>query len=171
MINSALAKHQAMLRVSEYYFIINNRKLHQHTTDLKASPLKEAMKGKIYSYVDCPWGEERCLVHVYKPTVTSILRLQIEMLCQYSPKSQRKTNIPPPSTYRPSRWAAPPSVMVFTNIPSFSKPWSAPTPIPMMLIPRPLSPGQRRVTCNQKIPRHREDSLDKLLLTIQRTHL
>lgn len=44
------------------------------------------------------------------------------------------------STHRPSFSAAPLSVMVFTKIPSFSRPWSAPTPIPMMLMPRPLSP-------------------------------
>lgn len=44
--------------------------------------------------------------------------------------------------YLPSLWAAPPSVTVFTKIPSFSRPISAPAPIPMILIPRPsLSEG------------------------------
>lgn len=48
-------------------------------------------------------------------------------------------------THRPSFSAAPFSVIVFTKMPSFSKPWSAPTPIPMMLIPSPLSPGGRKI--------------------------
>lgn len=43
------------------------------------------------------------------------------------------------AAYLPSRWAAPPSVTVLTNIPSFSSPASAPTPIPMMLMPSPSS--------------------------------
>lgn len=42
-----------------------------------------------------------------------------------------------PRPYLPSRWAAPPSVTVLTKIPSFSRPMSAPAPIPMMLIPSP----------------------------------
>lgn len=41
--------------------------------------------------------------------------------------------------YLPSLSAAPPSVTVLTNIPSFSRPASAPTPIPMMLMPSPSS--------------------------------
>ena len=39
--------------------------------------------------------------------------------------------------YLPSLCAAPPSVTVLTKIPSFSRPISAPAPIPMILIPRP----------------------------------
>jgi len=43
----------------------------------------------------------------------------------------------PGSPYLPSRWAAPPSVTVLTKMPSFSRPMSAPAPMPMMLIPSP----------------------------------
>lgn len=43
------------------------------------------------------------------------------------------------TTHLPSRSAAPPSMTVFTKMPSFSRPASAPTPIPMILIPRPSS--------------------------------
>ena len=39
--------------------------------------------------------------------------------------------------YLPSRWAAPPSVTVLTKMPSFSRPMSAPAPMPMMLMPKP----------------------------------
>lgn len=39
--------------------------------------------------------------------------------------------------YLPSRWAAPPSVTVLTKMPSFSRPMSAPAPIPIILIPKP----------------------------------
>lgn len=42
--------------------------------------------------------------------------------------------------------AAPPSMTVLTKIPSFSRPASAPTPIPMMLIPRPSSSGNTQTT-------------------------
>lgn len=45
--------------------------------------------------------------------------------------------------YLPSLCAAPPSVTVFTKMPSFSRPMSAPAPIPMMLMPRP-SLSERR---------------------------
>lgn len=43
------------------------------------------------------------------------------------------------ASHLPSRSAAPPSMTVLTKMPSFSKPASAPTPIPMMLMPRPSS--------------------------------
>lgn len=49
------------------------------------------------------------------------------------------------SEYLPSLCAAPPSVTVFTKMPSFSRPMSAPAPIPMMLMPRP-SLSERRTT-------------------------
>uniref|UniRef100_A0A1A9VN63 Uncharacterized protein n=1 Tax=Glossina austeni TaxID=7395 RepID=A0A1A9VN63_GLOAU len=41
---------------------------------------------------------------------------------------------------RPSRAAAPLSVIVFTNMPNFSRPASAPTPIPIILRPKPSGP-------------------------------
>lgn len=44
--------------------------------------------------------------------------------------------------YLPSFWAAPLSVIVLMKMPSFSSPASAPTPIPMMLRPRPDVPGR-----------------------------
>ena len=47
-------------------------------------------------------------------------------------------------TYLPSLSAAPPSVRVLIKIPSFSNPASAPTPIPIMLNPRPSGPGKRK---------------------------
>jgi len=47
-------------------------------------------------------------------------------------------------TDRPSLWAAPPSVSVLIKIPSFSKPASAPTPMPMILSPRPSLPVHTR---------------------------
>lgn len=43
--------------------------------------------------------------------------------------------------YLPSLCAAPPSVTVFTKMPSFSRPMSAPAPIPMILMPRPSPSG------------------------------
>jgi len=43
-------------------------------------------------------------------------------------------------SHLPSLWAAPPSVNVFMKMPSFSRPASAPTPIPMILRPRPSLP-------------------------------
>jgi len=47
-------------------------------------------------------------------------------------------------TDRPSRWAAPPMVNVLMKMPSFSRPASAPTPIPIMLRPRPSLPAVTR---------------------------
>ena len=44
------------------------------------------------------------------------------------------------SSHLPSRSAAPPGVRVLMKMPSFSRPASAPTPIPMMLSPRPSGP-------------------------------
>lgn len=49
--------------------------------------------------------------------------------------------------YLPSRWAAPPSVTVLTKMPSFSKPMSAPAPMPMMLIPNPAASVGHRDPC------------------------
>lgn len=46
--------------------------------------------------------------------------------------------------YLPSRWAAPPSVTVLTKMPSFSRPMSAPAPMPMMLMPRPSASVEER---------------------------
>lgn len=48
------------------------------------------------------------------------------------------------AAYLPSLWAAPPSVTVLTKIPSFSRPMSAPAPMPMILIPRPSLSEPRR---------------------------
>lgn len=48
------------------------------------------------------------------------------------------------STHLLSLSAAPPSMTVLTKMPSFSRPASAPTPIPMILIPRPSSSGNTK---------------------------
>lgn len=48
------------------------------------------------------------------------------------------------STHLLSLSAAPPSMTVLTKMPSFSRPASAPTPIPMILIPRPSSSGSTK---------------------------
>lgn len=50
-----------------------------------------------------------------------------------------------PLSYLPSCCAAPPSVKVLMKMPSFSRPASAPTPMPMMLSPRPSEPAQKRM--------------------------
>ena len=47
--------------------------------------------------------------------------------------------------YLPSLWAAPPGNKFLIKIPSFSSPASAPTPMPMMLSPRPSLPVT--ITC------------------------
>ena len=51
----------------------------------------------------------------------------------------------------PSRAAAPPSVNVLMNIPSFSSPASAPTPIPMILRPRPSLPASHCIHLKYKV--------------------
>lgn len=51
------------------------------------------------------------------------------------------------SAHLPSLWAAPPSVTVFTKMPSFSSPMSAPAPIPMILMPRPSPSAREAWSC------------------------
>lgn len=47
--------------------------------------------------------------------------------------------------YLPSLWAAPATVIDFTNIPNFSRPASAPTPIPIILRPKPSGPKKKKM--------------------------
>jgi len=62
------------------------------------------------------------------------------MIWKQSRHFQLQVNLITDGADLPSRAAAPPSVNVLMNIPSFSSPASAPTPIPMMLRPRPSLP-------------------------------
>ena len=48
----------------------------------------------------------------------------------------------PDITYFPDLRAAPRGVRVLMKIPNFSSPASAPTPIPMMVRPKPSFPGE-----------------------------
>jgi len=59
-------------------------------------------------------------------------------LCQ---KNNQDNPIYHELTYLVSLCAAPPSVTVLTKMPNFSRPMSAPAPIPMILMPRP-SPSE-----------------------------